>query len=236
MSLRVRQYPLEGGAFGRSNTLFAWLMWTMICVRQVETVSCSTMAHGPAEFFMRLVNHHPQIQSQTNVLPSTVGCPARAPASSPEMRRAKLFPLFDMGFLQIMHSELFKEDCDDRRFPSVNPNLPGSPCYSAQRSVQVVIDYRKNKITRGINSVLQTGRDICTKIYDTRNYLLAGAVGRCVAVSVMFPVDTIKTRLQMYGSSCCTPSQWSQALRLPIYNGVSSSLMGQVRFIRLAGS
>lgn len=174
---------------------------------------------------MRLVKQCPQVHDRTHTLSNAIGCPATAAALSPEIKKPKYSPLFDMGFLQIMHSELFREDCNDRRFPSIKSN---SPCYDTQRSVQVVIDYRKNKIMRGVNSVIQTARDFCQKVYDTRHYLLAGAVGRCVAVSVMFPVDTIKTRLQMYGSSCCSPSQWSQALRLPIYNGVSSSLMGQV--------
>jgi hypothetical protein len=51
---------------------------------------------------------------------------------------------------------------------------------------------------------------------------------RCVAISIMFPVDTIKTRLQIHGVNCCTPMQWREAIRWPIYPGVSMSLLGQV--------
>ncbi|EKX41341.1 hypothetical protein GUITHDRAFT_74767 [Guillardia theta CCMP2712] len=41
----------------------------------------------------------------------------------------------------------------------------------------------------------------------------------------MFPVDTIKTRLQLNGAQCCTPTQWSER---PLFRGLSSSLLGQV--------
>ncbi len=128
--------------------------------------------------------------------------------------------------MQLVQGELqiFKEDNSDRKYSSVRTHP-----YLNDKSVKAVINYRRNKVLRGINSVAQSFRDLAQKIYETRHYLLAGALGRCVAVSVMFPIDTIKTRLQMYGSSCCSPSQWSQALRMPIYNGVSSSLIGQVR-------
>lgn len=44
----------------------------------------------------------------------------------------------------------------------------------------------------------------------------------------MFPVDTIKTRLQIHGADCCTPLQWKSAVTWPLYAGVSSSLLGQV--------
>ena len=66
------------------------------------------------------------------------------------------------------------------------------------------------------------------KVWGARLHLLAGALGRCVAVSVMFPVDTVKTRLQLHGANCCSPLQWSDALRRPLFRGVGSSLMGQV--------
>mmetsp|Transcript_78990 Transcript_78990/g.212035 ORF Transcript_78990/g.212035 Transcript_78990/m.212035 type:complete len:425 (-) Transcript_78990:82-1356(-) len=83
-------------------------------------------------------------------------------------------------------------------------------------------------LRNGMNYVSKVAKDVVRKIYDTRRFLAAGAVGRCVAVSIMFPIDTIKTRLQTFGGSCCNQNQWSQALRFPIYNGLSSSLLGQV--------
>jgi hypothetical protein len=37
------------------------------------------------------------------------------------------------------------------------------------------------------------------KVGRAKSQLLGGAVGRVIAVSCMFPVDTVKTRLQLYG-------------------------------------
>jgi hypothetical protein len=192
----------------------------LICVHIVETVS--TMSHGPADFILRVVNQCPLRFGRARAPTS----PAVSPVSSvtSDLKISRSIPLFDMGFLQLVQGELhFKDDSGDRKYSSVRTHP-----YLNDKGVKAVIDYRRNKVLRGINSVAQSFRDLTQKIYETRHYLLAGALGRCVAVSVMFPVDTIKTRLQMYGSSCCSPSQWSQALRMPIYNGVSSSLLGQV--------
>ena len=52
------------------------------------------------------------------------------------------------------------------------------------------------------------------RVWGARHHLLAGAMGRFVAVNIMFPVDTVKTRLQMQmnggaamtvRASCSTP-------------------------------
>ena len=45
---------------------------------------------------------------------------------------------------------------------------------------------------------------------------------------MMFPVDTLKTRLQMFGVNCCSNQQWTEALRRPWFKGLPSSLLGQV--------
>lgn len=67
------------------------------------------------------------------------------------------------------------------------------------------------------------------KVWMARHQLLAGAMGRVVAVCCMFPVDTVKTRLQMYGANMAlSPQQWSNALRRPLFKGLPSSLLGQV--------
>eukprot|EP00282_Hemiselmis_andersenii_P041321 CAMPEP_0172070490 /NCGR_PEP_ID=MMETSP1043-20130122/13289_1 /TAXON_ID=464988 /ORGANISM="Hemiselmis andersenii, Strain CCMP441" /LENGTH=395 /DNA_ID=CAMNT_0012730853 /DNA_START=35 /DNA_END=1219 /DNA_ORIENTATION=- len=93
----------------------------------------------------------------------------------------------------------------------------------------------KMRLTMAVNAVNEAQatigsgfRSICGKVYDTRNHLYAGAIARIVAISIMFPVDTIKTRLQIHGADCCTPLQWREAIRWPIYPGVGSSLLGQV--------
>jgi len=80
----------------------------------------------------------------------------------------------------------------------------------------------------GVANMQQARASMSEKVWQARHQLLAGASGRCVAVSLMFPVDTIKTRLQMFGRDCCTPLQWSDALRKPLLRGLPSSLMGSV--------
>lgn len=59
-------------------------------------------------------------------------------------------------------------------------------------------------------------------IKESRKHLVAAAVARCTSISVMFPVDTIKTRLQM--------SQANPFAVAGLYKGVGSSLIGQVPY------
>lgn len=59
-------------------------------------------------------------------------------------------------------------------------------------------------------------------IRESRKHLVAAAVARCTSISVMFPVDTIKTRLQM--------SQANPFALVGLYKGVGSSLIGQVPY------
>ena len=66
-------------------------------------------------------------------------------------------------------------------------------------------------LRQGVVNVHKTVAGIHEKVWAARHHLMAGAMGRCVAVSMMFPVDTVKTRLQMYGASCCSPQQWQDA-------------------------
>lgn len=56
----------------------------------------------------------------------------------------------------------------------------------------------------GIAKLNQVTVGISERVWNARHQLLAGAMGRCVAVSMMFPIDTVKTRLQMFGRDCCT--------------------------------
>lgn len=56
----------------------------------------------------------------------------------------------------------------------------------------------------GITKLNQVIVGISDRVWSARHQLLAGAMGRCVAVSMMFPIDTVKTRLQMFGRDCCT--------------------------------
>jgi hypothetical protein len=59
-------------------------------------------------------------------------------------------------------------------------------------------------------------------IKEARRHLAAAAVARSVSIFSMYPVDTIKTRIQMGQAS---------ALRLSgLYNGLAGSLLGQVPY------
>lgn len=59
-------------------------------------------------------------------------------------------------------------------------------------------------------------------IKEARRHLVAAAVARSVSIFSMYPVDTIKTRIQM---------EQANALRLEgIYKGVGGSLLGQVPY------
>ena len=59
-------------------------------------------------------------------------------------------------------------------------------------------------------------------IKEARRHLVAAAVARSVSIFAMYPVDTIKTRIQM---------EQANALRLTgIYKGVGGSLFGQVPY------
>jgi Mitochondrial carrier protein len=59
-------------------------------------------------------------------------------------------------------------------------------------------------------------------IKEARRHLAAAAVARSVSIFSMYPVDTIKTRIQM---------GQAKALRLSgLYNGLAGSLLGQVPY------
>jgi hypothetical protein len=59
-------------------------------------------------------------------------------------------------------------------------------------------------------------------IRDSRRDLVAAAVARSTSIFTMYPVDTMKTRLQM---------EQANAFRMEgVYKGVSGSLLGQVPY------
>lgn len=59
-------------------------------------------------------------------------------------------------------------------------------------------------------------------VKESRRHLAAAAAARCVSIFTMFPVDTIKTRLQM---------DMTNPFKLDgLYNGVGGSLIGQVPY------
>jgi len=65
-------------------------------------------------------------------------------------------------------------------------------------------------------------RKFVSTIVDSRKHLAAAAVARSVSIFAVYPVDTIKTRLQM-GKKI----NWGLAT---LYNGVGGSLFGQVPY------
>ena len=59
-------------------------------------------------------------------------------------------------------------------------------------------------------------------IINAKSHLYAAAVARCVSIFGMYPVDTIKTRMQM---------KQGDAFRIAgLYSGVTGSLVGQVPY------
>jgi Mitochondrial carrier protein len=59
-------------------------------------------------------------------------------------------------------------------------------------------------------------------VLDARRHLVAAAVARSTSIFAMYPVDTIKTRIQM---------DQANPFRLQgIYKGVDGSLLGQVPY------
>lgn len=59
-------------------------------------------------------------------------------------------------------------------------------------------------------------------VLDARRHLVAAAVARSTSIFAMYPVDTIKTRIQM---------DQANPFRLEgIYKGVDGSLLGQVPY------
>ena len=59
-------------------------------------------------------------------------------------------------------------------------------------------------------------------IRESRKHLAAAGVARCISILAMFPVDTIKTRLQM-----SLPSPFAME---GLYTGLGGSLVGQVPY------
>lgn len=97
-----------------------------------------------------------------------------------------------------------------------------------QRNLGRGLDEMKMRFEDTFEGVKGGFNEVGGKVWSARQHLVAGALGRFTAVSIMFPVDTIKTRLQLHGANCCSPLQWSDALKKPLFRGVGSSLMGQV--------
>jgi hypothetical protein len=59
-------------------------------------------------------------------------------------------------------------------------------------------------------------------IREAKRHLIAAAVARSISIFAMYPVDTIKTRMQM---------EQANPLRLNgLYSGVGGSLVGQVPY------
>jgi hypothetical protein len=89
------------------------------------------------------------------------------------------------------------------------PELLGNPLTRRVRDVSslataVAVNPNLGPVQAGIARLNQVSVGISERVWSARNHLLAGAMGRCVAVSMMFPIDTVKTRLQMFGRDCCT--------------------------------
>jgi len=72
------------------------------------------------------------------------------------------------------------------------------------------------------SSVVVPIRTFVSTVKEGRRHLAAAAVARCVSIFAMYPVDTIKTRIQM--------SQGNAFNANGLYKGVVGSLFGQVPY------
>jgi len=72
------------------------------------------------------------------------------------------------------------------------------------------------------NTSLIIFKSFIQTIINAKSHLYAAAVARCVSIFGMYPVDTIKTRMQM---------KQGDAFRIAgLYSGVTGSLVGQVPY------
>lgn len=93
-------------------------------------------------------------------------------------------------------------------------------CCQARATISSPLNFRA-----GANTPLEAGGPLSlfiSTIKEARRHLAAAAVARSVSIFVMYPVDTVKTRIQM---------DQANALRISgLYNGVAGSLLGQVPY------
>ena len=72
------------------------------------------------------------------------------------------------------------------------------------------------------NASLIMFKSFLQTIINAKSHLYAAAVARCISIFGMYPVDTIKTRMQM---------KQGDAFRIAgLYSGVTGSLVGQVPY------
>ena len=98
--------------------------------------------------------------------------------------------------------------CVETLLPPQSPALSGA---ASRRGPSVNGACRERRLASSMAAVLVAGGsveqaapqdrpvDFWERLCRARHHLLAGAMGRFVSVNIMFPVDTIKTRLQMQG-------------------------------------
>ncbi|EME29204.1 mitochondrial carrier (BOU / S-adenosylmethionine carrier) [Galdieria sulphuraria] len=115
------------------------------------------------------------------------------------------------------------------------------PTFSKRcHQINIAIDTHKRIATIAkppdalLKAVFQVWRNFISVLYRARIHLLSGAVARGVSVFAMYPIDTIKTRLQLE-TSRGVANYWHslrKALSKPkyLYWGVVSTLIGQVPY------
>ena len=83
-----------------------------------------------------------------------------------------------------------------------------------------LVDHVKMSITK----LKKAADEIGEMIADSRVSLVAGAIGKAVAVTITYPVDTYKTRAQL------NPENLAKMPKTHIYSGVKTSLFGAVPY------
>mmetsp|Transcript_3863 Transcript_3863/g.5739 ORF Transcript_3863/g.5739 Transcript_3863/m.5739 type:complete len:459 (-) Transcript_3863:334-1710(-) len=111
-------------------------------------------------------------------------------------------------------------------FTGNKPLVPLPSFVAAQDHMGAFIN-AKELIKRGVSGVVGFGQVFAKTIVEAKQHLIAAGVARGVSVLTMYPLDTIKTRLQM------DPAMLAKVGGLfngNLYAGVVGSMIGQVPY------
>ena len=98
---------------------------------------------------------------------------------------------------------------------------------SASSAGQMVVPFPERRAHRSANVFVSFIDEFMFSLRQAKDHLIAGAIARGCSIFLLYPLDTIKTRLQMSPSlRDALPSMTS----LSLFNGVLGSLAGQIPY------
>ena len=80
-----------------------------------------------------------------------------------------------------------------------------------------------------VSSINNLGSSFITTIKEAKTHIVAGAVARGVSIFAMYPLDTIKTRLQMKSKESLRDTLSALSIT-QLFSGVGGSLIGQIPY------